>query len=364
MSQPRTPRASDESAREKGTVPFCSATIGAMVPAAKSGQSPSDSSAALEIDDRWVLSERPPKNVVDPWRPYHYLVEPELTRDGSVEDVGTIFLTNRECQFRCLFCDLWKNTTDERVPEGAILAQIEWALSRMPAVRHLKLYNSGNFFDSQAIPPDELPRIADRLSNFWTVIVECHPRLIGRSCFDFQLRLRPALQVAMGLETAHPEVLGRLNKRMTLADFERAAMDLRSHGIEIRAFILLRPPFLDETEGLLWAKRSLDYAFGVGVECCILIPTRGGNGAMEKLQVAGSFSPPRLESLEAAIEYGVELRAGRVFADLWDIEKLFRCRHCGPERARRLQTMNFSQTIPPPVQCTECRTGSQAAHGP
>ena len=38
--------------------------------------------------------------------------------------------------------------------------------------------------------------------------------------------------------------------------------------------------------------------------------------------------------------YGVGLRRGRVFADLWDIEKLFRCPRCGPARAGRLDAMN------------------------
>jgi radical SAM enzyme (TIGR01210 family) len=203
-----------------------------------------------------------------------------------------------------------------------------------------------------------LPRIAERLSHLETLVVECHPRLVGRSCFDFQQRLQPALQVAMGLETAHPQVLERLNKRMTLDDFERAAQQLREHRIGVRAFILLRPPFLDEAEALLWAKRSLDFAFGVGVECCVVIPTRGGNGAMEQLQAAGSFAPPRLESLEETLEYGLGLRAGRVFADLWDIEKLFRCRSCSIHRASRLRSMNGAQTIPPPIRCAECESGA------
>lgn len=304
--------------------------------------------------DRWILSRRPPKNAVDPWRPYHYLVEQERNRDGRLDDVGTIFLTNRECPFRCLFCDLWKNTTDERVPEGAIIAQIEWALERMPAVRHLKLYNSGNFFDPQAIPLGDLPQIAERLSDFETIVVECHPRLVGRSCFEFQERLRPALEVAMGLETAHPEVLARLNKRMTLDDFHCAAGWLRERGIGVRAFILLRPPFLNEPEGLLWAKRSLDFAISAGVECCVIIPTRGGNGAMEELRADGSFAPSGLESLEAAVEYGIQLGAGRVFADLWDIRRLSSCPACVRERIARLAAMNATQTIPPAIQCGAC----------
>ena len=127
------------------------------------------------------------------------------------------------------------------------------------------------------------------------------------------------------------------------------------------AFILLRPPFLDEAEGLLWAKRSLDFAFSVGVECCVIIPTRGGNGAMEHFEETGSFAPPQLESLEQALEYGLGLRAGRVFADLWDIENLFRCQSCSTQRTNRLRSMNRTQTIPPPIHCMEC---SKAEHDP
>jgi radical SAM enzyme (TIGR01210 family) len=306
------------------------------------------------ITDRWILDQRPPKERVDPWRPHAFFVEPERTRQGTVEDVATLFLVNRECPFRCLMCDLWKNTTDTRVPEGAIVAQVQWALERLPPARHIKLYNAGNFFDAQAIPPADLPRLTELLSPFQTVIIECHPLLVGKRCLDFQKSLRPALQVAMGLETVHPQVLARLNKRMTLGDFERAVRLLREHGIDVRAFILLRPPFLDEEEGIAWAKRSIEYAFALGVECCTVIPTRAGNGAMERLQEQGLFSPPRPESLEEVLEFGVGLARGRVFADLWDIEKIFACPRCGPQRAERLRTMNLTQTFPHPVPC-ECR---------
>jgi len=240
------------------------------------------------------------------------------------------------------------------VSDGAISAQIEWALNRLPPVRHVKLYNAGSFFDARAIPAGELPRIAGQLANLETVIVECHPRLVGRSCLAFQESLRPALQVAMGLETVHPGVLPRLNKRMTLNDFEQAVKLLKKHAIEVRAFILLRPPYLDESEGLLWAKRSIDFAFALGVECCVVIPTRAGNGAMEELQAQGLFTRPRLRSLEEAVEYGIGLRAGRVFADLWDIHKFLKCADCDARRAERLQTMNLTQSLTPSVVC-ECR---------
>ena len=86
----------------------------------------------LEITDKWIVSCRGNKNSIDPQKPYAWLVEKERTPSGTIEDVATIFLTNRECPFHCLMCDLWKNTTDKSVPEGAIPAQIEWALNNMP----------------------------------------------------------------------------------------------------------------------------------------------------------------------------------------------------------------------------------------
>ncbi len=299
----------------------------------------------------WVVAQRPAKNPVDLRRPHAFFLEPERSESGGVEDVATLFLVNRECPFRCLMCDLWRNTTDRRVPDGAIVAQVEYALARLPTAPHIKLYNAGNFFDAQAVPPGDLPRIAELLTPFRTVTVECHPRLIRPHCLEFRDRLRPALRVAMGLETAHPEVLRRLNKGMTLEDFERAADFLRRNDVGVRAFLLLRPPFLNEAEGVDWAKRSLRYAFHLGVECCVVIPTRDGNGAMERLRAEGHWAPPLLESLEEVLAYGVGLRRGRVFADLWDIEMLFFCPRCGPARARRLDAMNREQSVAPPVVC-------------
>jgi archaeosine synthase beta-subunit len=155
----------------------------------------------------------------------------------------------------------------------------------------------------------------------------------------------------MGLETAHPGVLARLNKRMTLADFEEAARFLTDHDIAVRAFILLRPPFLDEEEGVFWAKESIRFAFDAGAECCVVIPTREGNGAMEELRRQGHFTPPRLESLEEVLDYGVGLGRGRVFADLWDVTRFSPCRHCGPARAERLREMNLTQQSSPPIIC-------------
>lgn len=301
---------------------------------------------------------RSPKNVVSALRPNAVLVEEERTKDGSIEECLTVFLANRECPWHCLMCDLWRDTTDDTVPDGAIAAQVRAAVAAHPSPRHVKLYNAGSFFDRRAIPLGDWPAIIELVSRFATVIVESHPRLIGADCRRLAAALRPRLQVAMGLETVEPEVLARLNKGMTVGDFDAAVARLRQDDIDVRAFILSHPPYLDGPSCEAWSTRSMAHAFAVGVECCVVIPTRSDSGAMDDLARRGQVVKPGLAALERQLEAGLRLAAGRVFADLWDVERIRECDVCHDRRVDRLRLMNRTQAVLESVTCERCHAGA------
>lgn len=305
---------------------------------------------------REILAARGPKNSVDPSRPYAFLVEDELSASGRIEPMATLFLTNRECPFHCLYCDLWKNTTDETLAPGQIPRQIEYALSQLPPAPQIKLYNSGNFFDPRAIPVEDHPRIAELVQGFQTVIVENHPRFSDSRAVEFRKRIPGEFEIALGLETIHPEVLPRLNKSMNVDDFDRAAGFLREQEIEVRVFILLRPPYLSEEQGVEWALKSIKHAFAQGARVCCVIPTRDGNGIMEQLGHEGHYAPPRLSSLERVLESALVQNTGRVFVDLWDARRFATCEACADARIKRLQRMNLGQQVEPKVSCQVCLT--------
>jgi archaeosine synthase beta-subunit len=317
--------------------------------------------------DRFVLARRPPRVRHDPARPQGALVEAERTATGTIERMATVFLVGRECPWRCVMCDLWTHTLETDTPAGAIPRQLDVALAALsaerPAPTRIKLYNAGSFFDPRAVPVEEYDAIASRLQAFSHVVVESHPSLVGERVdlwLDALARSRtpssPALEleIAMGLETAHPEALARLHKGMTLAQFAHAAHEVRRRGATVRAFVLVPPPFVAPDEETTWLRRSIDFAFESGASVVSLVPTRTGNGALDALAHQGLFRSPRLVDLEAALAAALPEPRGRVFADLWDLERLTECETCLPARRARLQQMNLEQIPRAAAICANC----------
>jgi archaeosine synthase beta-subunit len=299
---------------------------------------------------RWIIDQRPARNSVSADRPYAFFTEEERMETSGIARVSTIFLTNSECPWKCLMCDLWRNTAP--APAGSIPKQIEHALSKLRPASVLKLYNSGSFFDRGAIPRSDWNDIIALCLPFEHLILECHPKLIGPDVLEFAAMFQGQLEIAMGLETAHPLALEKLNKRITVADFTHAARFLRQNKIVVRTFLLVGVPFIPEPEQPHWLKQSIRTAFDAGANVISLIPTRTGNGALDALQQTGGFREPTLRAFEDAHDYGIRLGHARVFTDTWDLTRISPCPDCAEAREDRLVRMNLSQTIEPRIRCS------------
>ena len=328
--------------------------------------------ASAAARDRFILDRRGPRPIHDAWRHQGLIVEDERTADGQIARAATVFLTGRECPWRCTMCDLWQYTTgEEDTPRGAIPAQVVAAREELRGqatpITQVKLYNAGSFFDPRAVPEHDYDAVAMALAGLTRVVVESHPALVGPrldrllEAFDRHCRRVAAIQleVAMGLETVHAEALDRLNKRMTVEDFARAADHLRSRGVALRAFLLLSAPFIPSVEQDDWLLRSIDVAFSCGASVVSLIPSRPGNGALEALAEEGLFLAPRFEDIEHSIESALTEYSdrGRIFVDLWDLERFAPCAHCFAARRARLHAINLEQRPVSRPSCAVCGFG-------
>ncbi len=318
--------------------------------------------------DAFVLRTRAARPAHDPWRPHGTAVDEEPDARRHPVDAITIFLTGRECPWRCVMCDLWRYTVPHDTPRGAIPAQIDSVLTSLPAAtpgraRHLKLYNAGSFFDPRAVPEADYPAIVDRLDGFARLVVESHPALVGRrlerllALLDARAAARSPrvdLEVAMGLETTHAAALEQLNKRMTVRQYVDAAARLASRGVGLRAFVLIAPPFVPVAERAFWLAHAVDTAFDAGAAIVSIIPVRAGNGAMDQLARQGAWRPPDLDEVEDAFDAIVARGRGRVLLDPWDLDRLLTCAACAPARRQRVAAMNMTGQVLDRVRCDVC----------
>jgi radical SAM enzyme (TIGR01210 family) len=329
--------------------------------------------ATGKLRDRFVLERRGVRKEFNPWLYQQLVIEDERTDQNTVARTGTVFLTGKECAWRCVMCDLWQYTTRSDTPPGAIPAQLGAAFAELQRtnqpVAQIKLYNASNFFDAHAVPESDYAAIARHLSTLDRVVVESHPALIGARVYRFLDLLRASserdvqLEVAMGLETAQPDALERMNKGLTREQFAQAAQTLHEHGVALRVFLLISPPFIPSNEQDRWLIESVDFSFACGATAVSLIPSRGGNGAMETLAAETLFVPPHLNDIERSLDaalVAVGERPGRVFVDLWDLQRFSSCAHCFGRRRTRLHSMNLDQRRHPPIGCAHCGHGTLA----
>ena len=309
--------------------------------------------------DARIRGLRRAKPAVDPWVAHGSpLLEDERSSRGGVERAVTVFLAGAECPFTCSFCDLWRWTLDGPTPPGALTIQLARGLEglRRPYPERLKLYNASNFFDRRAVPLEDLPGIAELAEPFAGVTVESHASMIGPQggALEFAALLSGTLEIAMGLETIHPVAVSHLNKRLDLARFDRAAAFLGEHKMELRTFVLLGAPYIAPEESIEWTVRTVEYAAARGAGRIAVIPVRGGNGELERLEALGHFVPPTLAQLETALECCLSIAPAVVTADLWDVGRLPACNACRGSRTARLGRLNLTGGPEAPVTCSVC----------
>ncbi|HMH26514.1 MAG TPA: hypothetical protein VK542_08035, partial [Gemmatimonadaceae bacterium] len=156
------------------------------------------------------------------------------------------------------------------------------------------------------------------------------------------------------LETIHPAAAAQLNKRLDLARFDSAARFLSDNGIDLRVFVLLGAPYVPVDETVTWTVRTVEYAVERGASVVSIIPVRGGNGELERLQGLGHFTPATLSQLEESLDLSLRFTGTVVSADLWDVDRLPACELCRAGRVERLRRVNVSGRAESRVSCAAC----------
>jgi len=218
--------------------------------------------------------------------------------DGSVAESLTVILRTKGCFWAnkkgCVMCGFSDDSSD-LVSDKNILNQFNYAI-RDKDVKYVKIYTSGSFLDKNEISIAVREKIIDEMDkNFIKkIIVESRPEFITRENLSM---LDDRFIIAIGLETADDYIRNKIiNKGFTFSDYVRACNQIHSFGMDVKTYLLLKPPFLIErdaiTDTIYSGIKCSEYSDYISINPCNIQK----NTRLEHLWFERGYRPPWLWS--------------------------------------------------------------------
>lgn len=180
-----------------------------------------------------------------------------------------------------------------------LMVQFNVAMKKLSSEdRVVKIYTSGSFLDPLEMPEEARTKILEDLQSrgIEKLVIESRPEYITQN------RVKECLssiktEFAIGLETANDLVRQKIiRKGFTFQDFCDASKTVHDQGGKVKAYLLLKPPFLSEGEAIRdavsSAKAASQHADILSLNLCNI--QRGT--MVERLWERGEYRPPWLWS--------------------------------------------------------------------
>ncbi|MGI6022960.1 MAG: archaeosine biosynthesis radical SAM protein RaSEA [Methanoculleus sp.] len=226
--------------------------------------------------------------------------------EGQVLDTLTVIFRSGGCSWnRCRMCGY----RHERYPEisrddltDRLIRQVRWVKEnfRDEDYQVLKIFTSGSFFDPDEVPPAARRAVAEAFRGK-AVIAETRPEYVDADVLrefggliDTGAWTTP-LSVAIGLETTDDFIREKcINKGFSYADFLHAAKVARAADADVKAYLLMKPPFLTEREARDDMVRSIQEISTIAGSISMNLCTVQGRTEVERLWREHAYRPPYL----------------------------------------------------------------------
>jgi len=227
--------------------------------------------------------------------------ERELLDKKSV-DAGVIILRTTGCSHfhegACSMCGYNVESCSDVRPED-ITKQFDKAVATLGDLKFLKVYTSGSFLDEREVPKEVANHILKHCGQKeWRLLFESRPEYVTEKRLEEVMGIHGDLEIALGLESANDRVLTySINKGFSVADYVSAADTIDRQGASIRTYVLLKPPFLTESEAVDDSIATVRFA-ATRSATVSLNPVNVQRGTLvEKLWRNWAYRPPWLWSV-------------------------------------------------------------------
>jgi len=269
-----------------------------------------------------------------------------------------LILRTRGCYWAdekgCSMCGYAKDTLGRSATPEELAEQLAHAVARYRGEPYVKVYTSGSFLDDREVDPESRRLLVAAFSGTARrLLFETLPEFAVADALEpLKGAFAGEIEVALGLESTDPTVLGRyVHKNAPPSEYLAAADRVRGLGLRAKAYLLLKPPYLTESESIRDVVRSVAEA-AHHFDALSVNPVHIQNGTVvEWLFRRGRYRPPWLWSVVEALRDGAPRRGTSRLVSFPTAGGLARGPHnCGQCDARVLaaiETASLAQEFGP-----------------
>jgi hypothetical protein len=255
----------------------------------------------------------------DPHEPTRVWLDEDNTPDGVRQSL-TIILNTGGCRWAraggCTMCGYVAESVEGgTVALDALRDQLDACLAHErdnadePAPL-VKIYTSGSFLDEREVPAPFRREIAETFADRDRLVVESLPDFVDADKLREFTDRGLATDVAVGLETATDRVRHDcVNKYFDFEEFVTASERAAAADAGIKAYLLMKPPFLSEGEAIedmvSSIRRTAEYAHTVSMNPCNVQRYT----MVDDLHFRGGYRPPWLWSVADVLERTADVDA-------------------------------------------------------
>ena len=207
----------------------------------------------------------------------------------------------------CTMCSYLLDGSNSAITPFQLQQQFDYAYNALEGLEKplsIKIYTSGSFLDIEEVPVESRDYILRRIAEdnrITEVVLESRPEYITKEAVRSVRSILgdKRIEFGVGLESINDEVRQIcINKGFSNEDFINSLELARTENIGIRAYVLLKPPFLTERDAILDTKETIRSAAKNGVTTISINPVNvQKNTLVEYLWKRDLYRPPWLWSL-------------------------------------------------------------------
>lgn len=168
----------------------------------------------------------------------------------------------------------------------------------------VKLFSSGSILDPREVNPRTLRKMLEVIRQYpqvKEVVLESRPEYVTEKKLNeiAEILSPEKVEIAIGLESANNKILkNSINKGFYWENFEKAAVRTLNMGMNIKAYLIFKPPFVSEYDSMLDVFESARKCIELGIDTISINPVAIHRGTyLNELFEKGRYRTPWLWSI-------------------------------------------------------------------